>query len=169
MFIPRSLTSLMFLALAALLLVVPLPVATSAQGNGPTDDEVNEIADDLYCPVCENIPLDTCGTQACIQWRDLIREKLAAGWTEQEIKAYFVEQYGDRVLATPPPRGLNWLVYVVPPLALLLGAGVLFRVVQSWRREPQGSPQADPGSRQSHEPYVSRLEEELRRRESDGS
>ncbi len=150
--------------LAALLLLL-VPFAAAAQGEGPTDDEVNEIAEGLYCPVCENIPLDACGTQACIQWRALIREKLAAGWTEKEIKDYFVEQYGDRVLATPPARGFNWLVYLVPPAGFLLGAAVLFRVVRAWRREPErSSADWEPGE-DLEDPYVARLEAELRARE----
>jgi cytochrome c-type biogenesis protein CcmH/NrfF len=53
--------------------------AQDTEPTGPTDDEVNAIAKQLYCPVCENIPLDVCPTQACAQWRDLIREKLARG------------------------------------------------------------------------------------------
>ena len=47
-----------------------------AQDDSPTDDEVNAVASQLYCPVCENIPLDVCPTQACEQWRATIREKL---------------------------------------------------------------------------------------------
>ena len=54
-------------------------VAVSAQQPTPSDDEVNAIARQLYCPVCENTPLDVCPTQACAQWRDLIRQMLAEG------------------------------------------------------------------------------------------
>lgn len=154
-----------FVLLIALLLLA-IPMAAVAQGEGPTDDEVNEIAEDLYCPVCENIPLDACGTQACIQWRALIREKLAAGWTEEEIKDYFVQQYGDRVLATPPARGLNWLVYLVPPAGFLLGAAILFQVVRTWRREPDLSrSDQQEVSEDVEDPYVAQLEAELRARE----
>ncbi|HBY08902.1 MAG TPA: hypothetical protein DEH22_14410, partial [Chloroflexi bacterium] len=78
-----------------------LPLASAAaQGidtSGITDDQVNAIAKQLFCPVCESTPLDVCGTQACAQWRELIREKLAEGWTEDQIKDYFANQYGDRV------------------------------------------------------------------------
>ena len=58
----------------------------------PSDDQVNAIAKQLYCPVCENIPLDVCPTQACEEWRALIKELLAEGKSEQEIKDYFVQQ-----------------------------------------------------------------------------
>jgi cytochrome c-type biogenesis protein CcmH len=129
----------------------------------PTDDQVNAIAKQLYCPVCENIPLDVCGTQACAQWRELIREKLSQGWSEAKIKQYFVDQYGDRVLATPPARGLNWLVYVIPPIAILAGAYILYRAFKSWKQAPPEPEQEEEPLTPTDE-YVMRLEDELRKR-----
>jgi cytochrome c-type biogenesis protein CcmH len=136
----------------------------SAQGTSPTDDEVNAIAKQLYCPVCENVPLDVCPTQACAQWRETIRLKLAEGWTEQQIKDYFMEQYGARVLATPPAEGLNWLVYVLPPVAFLIGAAIVFRALRTWRRAAGGASASPAAPVASDDPYVRRLEDELRRR-----
>ena len=153
------------LGILALLLLVTLlvPVPTAAQDNEPTDDDVNAIAKQLYCPVCENIPLDVCPTQACSQWRETIREKLADGWNEEQIKQYFVEQYGARVLATPPAKGINLLVYILPPAAFLIGVFILFRALRSWR---QVSIQAEPVQPvQPEDPYIVRLEEELRGRD----
>jgi cytochrome c-type biogenesis protein CcmH len=149
-------------ALAAGLLVYG---SAFAQQPTPSDDQVNAIARQLYCPVCENVPLDVCPTQACAQWRDLIRQKLAAGWSADQIKNYFVVQYGDRVLATPPRHGLNWLVYVLPPLFILGGAALLFAVLRSMRRSTPGVPSAAPPAASSDDPYVKRLEDELQRRE----
>ena len=158
-----------FIVSAILLILLLLPLTAGlAQEDGPTDNEVNAIAKQLYCPVCENIPLDVCGTQACVQWRSLIREKLAEGWTEAEIKNYFVEQYGDRVLAVPPPsRGLNWLVYVLPPLAFLAGAVVLFRAVRSWQRPKDAPPAEEEAAATPEDPYVAQLEEELSARKGE--
>jgi len=136
----------------------------AAQGTAPTDDEVNAIAKQLYCPVCENVPLDVCPTQACAQWRETIRLKLSEGWSEQQIKDYFVEQYGARVLATPPAEGLNWLVYVLPPAAFLIGAYVVFRALRSWRRAAASASVAHDVTVASDDPYVRQLEDELRRR-----
>lgn len=134
--------------------------AAAQQGGAPTDDEVNAIAKQLYCPVCENIPLDVCPTQACAQWRDLIRQKLAEGKGEVEIKAFFVAQYGDRVLATPPARGLNWLVYIVPPVAILFSVFILYRALRSWVKPLPPAPQTTSPTSQEDE-YIRRLEEEL--------
>lgn len=153
-------------ALLCVFLTAGLAYAQGVQPNPPSDDAVNVIAKQLYCPVCENIPLDVCGTQACAQWRELIREKLAQGWSEDQIKQYFVNQYGDRVLATPPARGLNWLVYLVPPLAILVGAYILFRAFSMWRAQaPQLTQSKEkPETAQQDDEYIRRLEEELNKR-----
>lgn len=144
---------------AAITLLSILPA--SAQEGQPTDDQVNAIAKQLYCPVCENIPLDVCPTQACAQWRETIRQMLAEGHTAAEIRQYFVEQYGARVLATPPASGLNWLVYIIPPLAFFGGVLLLVRAFRGWRQPAGGVPPAAPAA---EDPYVARLEDELRRR-----
>jgi cytochrome c-type biogenesis protein CcmH len=136
--------------------------AAEAQAPTPSDDDVNAIARQLYCPVCENVPLDVCPTQACAQWRDVIRLKLAEGWTEAEIKQYFVDQYGVRVLAAPPASGFNWLAYLLPALAIVLGAIGLARALRTWRGAP--APSAPASSLPSDDPYLARVEEELRRR-----
>ena len=137
--------------------------SASAQNPTPTDDEVNRIAKQLYCPVCESTPLDVCPTEACRQWRDLIRSMLAEGKSEAEIKQYFVTQYGARVLSEPPNR---LVTYLVPGVAILLGAFLLFRGFQMWMKpslpeteaaaaQPEGNPDQDP--------YIAKLEEELKR------
>jgi cytochrome c-type biogenesis protein CcmH len=138
-----------------------------AQDDVPTDDEVNEIASQLYCPVCENTPLDVCPTEACRQWRDLIRIQLAEGKTEEEIKQYFVENYGGRVLAEPPREGLNWLVYILPPVLILFGAFILFKNFQAWTKPKAAEPtSSQKGSgKSSNEEYIARLEEELKKRD----
>jgi cytochrome c-type biogenesis protein CcmH len=129
----------------------------------PSDDDVNAIASQLYCPVCENVPLDVCGTQACAQWRELIREKLVEGWTEEQIKEYFSAQYGDRVLAEPPARGLNWLVYVIPPLVFVAGAIFLYRGFIAWRKMGDDEDIAEIESEpEVEDEYMARLEEELK-------
>lgn len=153
----------LLLFLAVVVGLASMAGSAAAQGTSPTDDEVNAIAKQLYCPVCENIPLDVCPTQACAQWRDTIRLKLAEGWTERQIKDFFVEQYGARVLATPPAEGLNWLVYVLPPVAFLAGAFLLFRALRSWRQAAAAAPAAPAATAASDDPYVRRLEDELRR------
>lgn len=159
-----------FVQLAFCSLVITLSFfsvrAVSAQQPTPSDDQVNAIARQLFCPICQNTPLDVCPTQACHDWRELIRQMLAEGKTPDEIKQYFVDHYGARVLSEPPQTGLNWLVYIVPPVAFLLGAFLLFQAFRAWKRKPNepvpdiaGEPAPD-----QKDVYISRLEDELRRR-----
>ena len=139
-----------------------------AQQPTPSDDEVNAIAKQLYCPVCENIPLDVCPTTACAQWRELIRQKLADGWSEQAIKDYFVQQYGDRVLGTPPAKGINWLVYLVPPIAILAGVYVLYHAYRTWKHPiktvESSSENPPPKQDSTQDEYIRRLEDQVRKR-----
>ncbi len=165
----NQLKRFLWLFASLILLIALLPGSAAAQGSGPTDDDVNVIAKQLYCPVCENIPLDACGTTACEQWRGIIRDKLREGWTEEQIKGYFVEQYGDRVLAEPPRRGFNWVVYIVP-LVVFVGGGILvFRGFLQWRtvKPDKNSRKVKKQPKKSTKPideYISRVEEELRKR-----
>jgi cytochrome c-type biogenesis protein CcmH len=160
----KILAVLTYITIFTALLSVPLAFAQSGEQAGPSDDEVNAIAKQLYCPVCENIPLDVCPTQACAQWRDLIREKLTAGWSEQQIKNYFVDQYGDRVLATPPAHGINWMVYLVPPVAILLGVFILAAALRTMRQtSPRQAASSTTDPDQAEDDYIRRLEEEIRK------
>lgn len=133
----------------------------------PTDDEVNRIARQIYCPICENTPLDVCPTQACAEWRDLIREKLAEDWSDEQIIQYFIVRFGDRVLATPPARGLNLLVYFVPVAAFLTGTFLLIHALSSWnsfKKRDAFLSQTDNSHEETSidEEFRRKLEEELR-------
>jgi cytochrome c-type biogenesis protein CcmH len=150
--------------IALLLILWVLPV--QAQEPQPSDDEVNAIAKQLYCPVCENIPLDVCPTAACEQWRATISEKLTQGWDEAQIKSYFVDQYGDRVLASPPATGLNWLVYILPPVTIVLGSVILFRAMRTWTKASERvTPETQASGSFDKDPYIAQFEEQLRERE----
>ncbi|HUS83912.1 MAG TPA: hypothetical protein VMX56_02115, partial [Anaerolineales bacterium] len=64
--------------------------------------------------------------------------------------------------ASPPAEGLNLLVYILPPLAFLGGALVLFRVIQTWR---SAKPEVTQVPIANDDPYMARLEAELQERE----
>ncbi len=160
----RTLRTTHYAILFILLLASLLAAPASAQGpKPPTDDEVNAIARQLYCPVCENTPLDVCPTQACAQWRDLIRLMLSQGKSEAEIKQYFVDNYGARVLNEPPREGLNWLAYIIPPLVILAGIVFVVRALRAWKKPIAAAPaqgRMDAGA----DEYVRRLEEEVKKK-----
>jgi len=132
-----------------------------AQGGQVTDDQVNAVAKRLNCPVCENVPLDVCETQACSQWRDLIRQKLGAGETPQQIINYFQATYGDRVLQEPPRQGFTALVWILPIVGLLAGLAILVVVLRRMTARPAAVPVETPSVSESADEYRQRLEREL--------
>jgi cytochrome c-type biogenesis protein CcmH len=153
---------LAFYASLLILVLAGLGVGpVSAQDPTPSDDEVNRIAKQLYCPVCESTPLDVCPTEACRQWRELIRQQLAEGRSEDQIIQYFIDTYGARASAEPPNR---LVAYLVPGIAILLGAFMLLRGFQMWLKPSMteaGTDEAEPKPVQ--DPYIARLEEELKK------
>jgi cytochrome c-type biogenesis protein CcmH len=156
---------ILFAILTVFALTITDNAVVSSQGPTPTDDEVNKIAKQLYCPVCENTPLDVCPTEACRQWREEIRTMLAAGKSEDEIKQHFVDYYGARVLNEPPNR---LMTYLVPAVAILLGALLLLRGFQIWMKPAPTEAGVGAAHREAkpvqQDEYVARLEEELKKR-----
>ncbi len=100
-----------------------------------SDDEVNDVAKDLFCPVCESTPLDVCPTQACADWRELIRTQLSEGQTKEDVFDYFARQYGDGVLARPPRRRFNLILWFFPVAAIVLGGVFFSRYLRNLREE----------------------------------
>ncbi|MDZ4672530.1 MAG: cytochrome c-type biogenesis protein CcmH [Phototrophicales bacterium] len=99
-----------------------------------TDDQVNAIANKLFCPVCENIPLDACGTAACADWRNEIRLFLSQGMTEDEIRTDFVRRFGDRVVGVPQDPLLNALSIITPWVMVGIGLLVVLSSFVTWRK-----------------------------------
>ena len=105
----------------------------------PSPEEVNHIASQIYPPSGESVPLSECTGKVCIQWKDLIRDQLMQGKDEQQIKDYFVEQYGNRVLTKPPLTGINWLVYILPTATTLLIVFLVYRTLYNRRAQSKST------------------------------
>ncbi len=93
----------------------------AASADEITPDEVNKVARELWCPLCSGVRLDVCELKACDQMKEVIAIKLAEGEDTESIKKYFVEQYGPQVLGEPPREGFNWLAWILPVVALVIG------------------------------------------------
>jgi cytochrome c-type biogenesis protein CcmH len=158
---------LIYCSLLVILFPSSLSFAQVPTPEAPTDDQVNSIARQIYCPICENTPLDVCPTQACAEWRELIREKLAEGWSEKQIIQHFVDRFGERVLAVPPPRGLNWLIYMVPSFAFIFGIILFYRYSITWRKSKtqdfssERTETKNSISSATDSDYINRIEDEL--------
>jgi len=133
--------------LAAVLLTAVLP--GRAAGARSLDDRVYAVARQLMCPVCAGQTVAESDAAVAREMRGIIREKLEAGETPDQILRFFVGQFGESVLAEPPRRGVSLLLYVGPLAAVIAGLAVAVTVIRrrtrpsGLLREP-GSPAAPP-------------------------
>jgi cytochrome c-type biogenesis protein CcmH len=124
-----------------------------------TQDDVNRVAKQLYCPVCENEPLDVCQTAACVQWKAQIRDFLDKGRSEEEIKQIFVERFGMRVLGDPSAA----LLSILPIIAVVAGGAYAFFLIRRLVQRGAAAPiPPAPQATSSGDEYVDRVERDLK-------
>lgn len=109
-----------------------------------TADDVNKVAERMYCPVCENIPLDDCGTSTCIEWKNDIAIMLRDGQTSDQILASFVQRYGEKVAGVPQDPTLRVLSWIVPLAGAVLALIVGVLTFQRWGKRHDNAMIAAP-------------------------
>ena len=150
--------------LLGLIVLMMLAGAAVAQAELASDNDVIRVAQRMYCPVCENIPLDECQTGACLEWKEEIRAQLAAGQSDEAIINSFVSRFGDHVVGVPQDPVLRALTVIMPLLATALA---LAMGIATFRRFGQRHTEPAPFALSSHssdEAYRQRLEADLRSR-----
>lgn len=154
-------------ALALSLLLVLLLQSSIPSAAESLDDRVNEIAHQLMCPVCQGQSVAESNSNLAQDMRQIIRKQLEEGKSKEEVIAYFVNRYGDTILASPPPKGVNWLLWALPALAIVFGGfgiGVYLYKTQSGRSRVSTAARAEKPVSDSD--YMHRLDEELKKHES---
>ena len=159
------------LVFVIMLLVLASTTTVFAQDDVPparpvTLDDINAIAGDMFCPECEALPLDKCGTTVCVQWKDEIARQLADGRTEEQIIDYFVANFGDQVLGIPQDpllRNLSLIVPLIGVLVIFIGGTWTYLRLRGGRGPRDESPAASVVSSDDDDPYRSMLEQDLQR------
>jgi cytochrome c-type biogenesis protein CcmH len=98
------------------------------------------ISRDLRCLVCQNQSIDDSSADLARDLRILLRERIAAGDTDDEAVAFIVSRYGDYVLLRPPFRLDTLLLWLGPPILLVLGGGGAFLALRRRRAAPADLP-----------------------------
>ena len=149
--------------IVCMLLFAPNLALAQTPEDGPT---VNDVAKELYCPLCSGLRVDVCELQVCDDMREVIAGKLANGESPEQIKAYFVEQYGQKVVAKPSTEGFHLTAWVMPFIGLFAAALLLFFWLRQ-RNLPDTQVQSASTSLQPSAPtvdeYQAQLERELKR------
>jgi cytochrome c-type biogenesis protein CcmH len=153
--------------LAILLLTVgigdaqePAPKLTQQQ----IEAKAKEIDRLIMAPCCWTQPVSDHYSGVASEIRQGIRKMLAEGKTRQQILDFYVAKYGERILSMPKAEGFNLMAYVLPAMALLVGAVIVRAVIRAWNR-PTPAAASGPAPQAASEDYARRLEEELKARE----
>jgi len=123
-------------AFALALLLAAAGAAVAVEPSEMLKDPVLEararaISKELRCLVCQNQSIDDSNADLAHDLRLIVRERLTAGDSDDQVKAYLVARYGDFILLDPPFEAKTLLLWSGPALVLLLGAGA---VVLAYRR-----------------------------------
>ena len=108
----------------------------------------------IMCPVCPGESIDQSQNPLALQMRDLVAEKIDQGWTDGQIKDFFVERYDPSVLLEPPTEGFALTVWMIPPVAVLAAALALLFALRLMRRRPAGAEDTAAGPHRASDPDV---------------
>lgn len=136
----------------------PLPLELEARAQA--------LYDDIRCPQCAGQTIGQSAASIAKAMRETVRERLRAGEDDEQIIAFMVASFGQEVLASPPKRGLALLVWLGPPIGLVLGAaGVALAVRRMRRGAGQGAVpalvQAESKAAGDLAPYLDMVDREI--------
>jgi len=142
--------SIIFLILALALSVSVLAQSSPVQEplkfeNAQQEERFNHLTRELRCLVCQNQNLADSDAQLAHDLRSEVHEMLLAGKSDDEIKQFMVDRYGDFVLYRPPVQENTFLLWVAPIALLLGGALVLFTIIRKRTRLLASVPDDEAG------------------------
>lgn len=130
------------LALALALGGQALAIDTEAAFEDPVlQHRYEAINRELRCLVCQNQTIADSNATLAQDLRREVRDMIAAGKTDDEIRDFMIERYGDFVLYRPRMTAQNFLLWAAPVLLLLIAAAVLFRVIRRRGQETDIEPE----------------------------
>ena len=104
------------------------------------ETRARDISLNLRCLVCQNQSIDDSNAELAKDLRVLVRERLVAGDSDQQVIDYVVDRYGDFVLLKPPVKPITYLLWAAPVLLLLFGGSVVILAARRRRSAPVAPP-----------------------------
>ena len=150
-------------ALVVAIAFAVVTVACSAKDDVPLlERRAQQLNKVIMCPACPGESIDQSQNDLAVNMRAIVREKLEQGWTDDQIKSYFVEGYDTYVLLEPPREGFSLVVWILPPVGVLGAALALFTTMRLMRRPSTAQTQRlDEGvqlSKAERDVYFRRIE-----------
>ncbi|PYN62538.1 MAG: cytochrome c-type biogenesis protein CcmH [Candidatus Rokuibacteriota bacterium] len=120
--------------LLGLALALVLAAGAAAQARRVAEQQVQDVAAQLRCVVCQNLSVADSPSEMASQMRAIVRERLEAGEAPAQVVQYFVERYGEWILLSPRRHGFNLLVWAMPAVAVAVGFTLVGLVLVRWTR-----------------------------------
>ena len=125
-----------WIVLAAVVIATLAIVVWPDGGDASPSARARALSEELRCPECEGLSVADSSAPTARAMRADIRERVAAGESDAEIRQAMIDRFGDSVLLKPEGEGIGLLVWGLPVVALVLGAGGLGYALWRWRRQP---------------------------------
>ena len=120
-------------------------------------ERTRAVAETLRCPVCQDLAVADSPSSVARQMRATIATDLRAGRTPDQIRAGFVQAYGQWILLSPPKAGIDLLAWIAPALLVLAGLTLAVIAVRRWTPAAGSEPSAPAASDASLSPSDRRL------------
>jgi cytochrome c-type biogenesis protein CcmH len=127
------------LVVAIAVVVVALLIAIARPLVPTIDDRARALDSEIRCPVCQGTSIADSPAVFAAEMRAVVREQLAAGGTDQQVRDFFVERYGTWILLAPPAQGPELVLWLAPGVALAGGALLLVQRARRGHRANQSS------------------------------
>lgn len=128
---------------------------------GDVERDARELETRLIAPCCFSQQVSLHQSEAAAEVRRDIRRRLSAGQSREQILDAYVAQYGKRILVEPPAEGFDAILYVLPPLGLILTAALTIVLVRRFAARGQVAAPAAPAGTVD-QAYSAALDDELR-------
>lgn len=96
------------------------------QGDRTDEDRARSIGSRVKCPVCQGVAIADSPSETARAMMDVVEERVADGWSDDQIIDYFSERYTDSIVIDPPFSGNTLLVWLLPALAVVAGIFMIF-------------------------------------------
>lgn len=117
---------------AVALTAVPGAAVAATQTPAEIERRTDALAGELRCPVCQQLSVRDSPSRVAQTFRERIRELVAEGRSDADVRAFFVARYGDWILLSPPRRGIGLAVWLIPPVVLAAGVALVVIAVRRW-------------------------------------
>ena len=107
-------------------------LAVQSQDTLEQQRRIKALVDELRCPTCQGLSVKDSKAGFSVSIRNKAEEMVRQGYSDDEIRGFFVKRYGEWILRAPPKEGFNLILWALPGAAILFGLWMVFTKSRRW-------------------------------------